>query len=112
MSTCSIILFGSLKVTGLFRIEKEIEIIGLDAAEIGGIEPHILEKVRNHTFISRATSFLSSNSPINLPHGQKQTAAARFKDRQTANLGGSIAYPRGDINKSEDSEVGASMIGG
>jgi hypothetical protein len=69
VSTCSILLFGSLKITGLFRIEKEIEIVGLDAAEIGGIEPNILEKVRHHTFISRATSVLSSNSPYMLPHG-------------------------------------------
>ena len=43
--------------------------MGLDAAEIGGIEPNILEKVRNHTFISRATSFLSGTSPYMLPHG-------------------------------------------
>ena len=51
VSTCSILLFGSLKLAGIFRIEKEIEIIGLDAAEIGGIEPETYEKIRNHTFV-------------------------------------------------------------
>ncbi len=98
----------------MFRIEREIEIIGLDAAEIGGIEPNVLEKVKNHTFISRATSVLSSSSPYMLPHGQttKQRISARLKQRQTADLGSSQAYPRGDINKSEESVVGGSMIGG
>jgi len=48
------LLFGALKIAGLFRIEKEIEIIGLDAAEVGGIEPEVYERIRNHSFVSRA----------------------------------------------------------
>mmetsp|Transcript_20071 Transcript_20071/g.14786 ORF Transcript_20071/g.14786 Transcript_20071/m.14786 type:complete len:183 (-) Transcript_20071:200-748(-) len=69
-SIMSILLFGMLKITGLFRIEKEIEIIGLDAAEAGGIEPEVYDKIRAHTFVSRAQTSLSIYSPIRLP-GQK-----------------------------------------
>jgi hypothetical protein len=34
-----IILFGSLSKLGIFRIDKAIEIVGLDIAEMGGVEP-------------------------------------------------------------------------
>lgn len=54
VSICSIILFGSLKKLGWLRIDKEIEIVGLDISEMGGIDPHVMDKIRNHTFVSHA----------------------------------------------------------
>ena len=40
-STFAFLLFSTLKRFGLLRIEKEIEIIGLDIAELGGMTDEI-----------------------------------------------------------------------
>ncbi len=40
-SVCSIIFFLSMKRMGLLRIKKEIEIIGLDIAELGGLTDEV-----------------------------------------------------------------------
>jgi ammonia channel protein AmtB len=40
-SVCSIIFFTLMKKLNLLRIEKEIEIIGLDVAELGGLSDDV-----------------------------------------------------------------------
>ena len=40
-SVCSITFFMSMKYLGLLRIKKEIEIIGLDIAELGGLTDEV-----------------------------------------------------------------------
>lgn len=67
VSTCSILLFGTLMRLNIFRIPKEIEIVGLDIAEMGGVEPVVYEKIKAHTFVSKTNSVISSNSHILLP---------------------------------------------
>jgi hypothetical protein len=66
---CSFALFGLLKKLGLFRIDKEIEIIGVDIAELGGVDEEVYAKLRQQDFVSRAVSVISSTaSPYLLPH--------------------------------------------
>jgi Amt family ammonium transporter len=48
-------IFYTLKRLGLFRVDKAIEIIGLDIAEMGGLSEDIYEQVRKN--------FGSPNSP-------------------------------------------------
>ena len=42
----SSLIFYTLKRLGLFRVDKAIELIGLDIAEMGGLSEEIYEKVR------------------------------------------------------------------
>jgi hypothetical protein len=60
-------MFGTLNKLGIFRIPKEIEIVGLDIAEMGGVEPVVYEKVKAHSFVSKTNSMISTNSPLLLP---------------------------------------------
>mmetsp|Transcript_36631 Transcript_36631/g.35417 ORF Transcript_36631/g.35417 Transcript_36631/m.35417 type:complete len:112 (+) Transcript_36631:1318-1653(+) len=99
-----------LKVAGLFRIEKEIEIVGLDAAEVGGIDPEVYDKIRAHSFVSRAQSSLSIYSPIKLPNAKDRFAqrnefgsyAGINKSEQHTVGGGSVAAPLAHFEKEED----------
>jgi hypothetical protein len=42
----SIGIFMGLKKAGLLRIDKSIEIIGLDIAEMGGVPDEVYQKVK------------------------------------------------------------------
>lgn len=42
----SVLFFYSMKRAGLLRIEKEIEIIGLDIAELGGMTDEMYQKIK------------------------------------------------------------------
>jgi ammonia channel protein AmtB len=46
VSITTFIIFYTLKKLDLFRIEKSIEIIGLDIAEMGGVPEELYEKMR------------------------------------------------------------------
>jgi hypothetical protein len=39
-------IFFALKRMGLFRVDKAIELIGLDIAEMGGLSEEVYEKIR------------------------------------------------------------------
>jgi ammonia channel protein AmtB len=45
-SVCSILFFLLMKKLNLLRIEKEIEIIGLDVAELGGLSDDVYQKIK------------------------------------------------------------------
>ena len=45
-SVFSITFFLSMKKLGLLRIKKEIEIIGLDIAELGGLTDEVYQKIK------------------------------------------------------------------
>jgi hypothetical protein len=45
-SMCSIIFFLTMKRLKLLRIGKEIEIIGLDVAELGGLSDDVYQKIK------------------------------------------------------------------
>ena len=60
-SVCSICFFLTMKKLGLLRIPKEIEIVGLDIAELGGLTEEVYQKIkveygRNMTYSPSATS--------------------------------------------------------
>lgn len=46
-------------VFGIFRIDKSIEIIGLDIAEMGGLSNEMFDKILKDN-VSRKNSFMSS----------------------------------------------------
>ena len=46
VSFWSILLFSVLNRFGLFRVPKEIEIMGLDIAEMGGVNEDVYSKLR------------------------------------------------------------------
>ena len=46
VSAISIIIFTILKKTGLLRIDRAIEIIGLDIAEMGGVSDEVYNKIK------------------------------------------------------------------
>lgn len=46
MSACSFIIFFSLKRAGLLRIDRSVEIIGQDIAEMGGVSDEIYNKIK------------------------------------------------------------------
>ena len=46
MSAVSIVVFYILKRTGLLRIDKAVEIIGLDIAEMGGVSDEVYNKIK------------------------------------------------------------------
>ena len=46
MSAVSIIVFFVLKKTGLLRIDRAVEIIGLDIAEMGGVSDEVYNKIK------------------------------------------------------------------
>jgi hypothetical protein len=48
---------------GIFRVDKEIEIVGLDIAEMGGVDEDTYERIRNHSFFVNKTESFVSNSP-------------------------------------------------
>lgn len=45
-SVCSILFFLLMKKLDLLRIPKEIEIIGLDVAELGGLSDDVYQKIK------------------------------------------------------------------
>ena len=45
-SVCSILFFMLMKKLDLLRIPKEIEIIGLDVAELGGLSDEVYQKIK------------------------------------------------------------------
>jgi hypothetical protein len=46
VSLTSRTIFLTLKRLGLFRVDKAIELIGLDIAEMGGLSEDVYEKIR------------------------------------------------------------------
>ena len=57
VSVVSIVIFMILKRTGLLRIDRSIEVIGLDIAEMGGVSDEVYDKVKQE-FSSRYLSQL------------------------------------------------------
>lgn len=45
-SACTIPFFLIMKKLGLLRIAKEIEIIGIDVAELGGLTDEVYQKIK------------------------------------------------------------------
>lgn len=45
-SACTIPFFLIMKRFGLLRIAKEIEIIGIDVAELGGLTDEVYQKIK------------------------------------------------------------------
>jgi ammonia channel protein AmtB len=52
VSALSIPIFLTLNKLGLFRVPKEIEIIGLDISEMGGVNEELYSKLRKDFSIS------------------------------------------------------------
>lgn len=50
VSICSSTLFLILKKLGIFRVPKEIEIIGVDIAELGGVDEEVYSRLRAMDF--------------------------------------------------------------
>ena len=46
VSVVSIVIFFVLKKTGLLRIDRAVEIIGLDIAEMGGVSDEVYNKIK------------------------------------------------------------------
>jgi hypothetical protein len=46
VSLTSSIIFYTMKRLGLFRVDKAIELIGLDIAEMGGLSDDVYERIR------------------------------------------------------------------
>lgn len=83
---------------GIFRVDKEVEIVGLDIAEMGGVDEEVYERIRNHSFfINRAESHVS-NSPYILP----KEFIKRERQRSQLRVNASYAAP-GDVNNNRAS---------
>jgi Amt family ammonium transporter len=67
-------IFYALKRLGLFRVDKAIEIIGLDIAEMGGLSEDIYEKVRRDFGGGASPRALSFDGKINLSNKVDSTA--------------------------------------
>lgn len=52
----SSIVFYTLRRLGLFRVDKAIELIGLDIAEMGGLSEDVYERIRKDFLISPKAS--------------------------------------------------------
>ena len=63
VSFWSILLFSTLNRFNLFRVPKEIEIMGLDIAEMGGVNEEIYFKLRTD-FGAMSPSYSSDQSEI------------------------------------------------
>lgn len=46
VSVLTIAIFMGLKYAGLLRIDKAVEVIGLDIAEMGGVSDDVYQKVK------------------------------------------------------------------
>lgn len=65
-------IFFTLRRLGLFRVDKAIEIIGLDIAEMGGLSEEVYEKIRKDfgANVSPKTS-IAIERQINLSNASK-----------------------------------------
>ena len=66
MGGTSSTIFYTLKRLGLLRVDKAIEIIGLDIAEMGGLSEEIYDKVRRDFGGTASPRALSFDGKINL----------------------------------------------
>lgn len=65
-----------MKRLGLFRIDKAIEIIGLDIAEMGGVGEDIYEKMRREFggSISNSPRPFASSAKLNVNDSERKTS--------------------------------------
>jgi hypothetical protein len=47
------------EIIGVFRIDKSIEVIGLDIAEMGGLSNDLFDKILKDNFSRKNSAFLS-----------------------------------------------------
>jgi len=70
VSFWSILLFSTLNRFNLFRVPKEIEIMGLDIAEMGGVNEDIYSKLRTEFGVMSPSISPTQSHITPLPSGQ------------------------------------------
>ena len=69
------IYFLIIMKLGHFRIDKSVEVIGLDIAEMGGLSSNLFDKILKDNFSRKNSAFMSPSqmSPSQRTHSQLDT---------------------------------------
>ena len=78
VSLTSSLFFFAMKKLGLLRIDKAIEIVGIDIAEMGGVSEEIYEKMRKEFGGSISSPRNQSTNLVLNKSSVRQTLQARI----------------------------------